>query len=268
MSRTSILFFGDIVGDHSLKFLRDNLDELKLRYPSDFIIANGENTWEGKGINEQEANSLFNRGVDCITTGNHIWENWKSRPLLDSDPRVLRPHNYPQENPGTGYYLVEKNGQKLAVIQVQGRVFMQPIDCPFKAVDELIDKAKQETNLIFVDFHAETTAEKMAMAWHLDGRASALIGTHTHIQTGDASIFPHGLGYLTDVGMTGAYDSVLGMDKDIALKRVKLQTAHKFELAFGDVRIAGVHITLDSASGKALKVQPFMYPKFENSVIG
>lgn len=268
MSQTKILFFGDIVGDHSLAFLRNNLPELKERFPADFVIANGENTWEGKGINEQEANSLFNRGVDVITTGNHIWENWKSRPLLEKDTRVLRPYNYPDENPGNGHVTIEKDGKSLSVLQIQGRTYMQPIDCPFKKADQAIKELKDKSPCIFVDFHAEATGEKMAMAWHLDGRVSALVGTHTHIQTNDASIFPDGMAYLTDVGMTGPYDSVLGMKKDIALKRMLLQTAHKFELAEYDIRIAGVHITLDSASGKALKIEQFMYPKFENSVIG
>jgi metallophosphoesterase (TIGR00282 family) len=268
MPQTRILFFGDIVGDHSLAVLRNKLNEIREQYPADFIIANGENTWEGKGINEQEANSLFKRGVDVITTGNHIWENWKSRPLLEADPRVLRPYNYPDENPGKGHITLEKEGKTINVIQLQGRTYMQPIDCPFKKADQAISETKDKSNCTFVDFHAEATGEKMAMAWHLDGRVSALVGTHTHIQTNDASIFPDGMAYLTDVGMTGPYDSVLGMKKDIALKRAVLQTAHKFELAEYDIRIAGVHITLDSDTGKALKIEQFMLPKFENSVIG
>jgi len=268
MSHTTILFFGDIVGDHSLAYLRDHLPKLREIYPADFIIANGENTWEGKGINEQEANSLFKKGVDVITTGNHIWENWKSRPLLEKDNRVLRPYNYPDENPGMGYISLEKANKKLTVVQIQGRAYMQPIDCPFKKIDLALLKTREYSPCIFVDFHAEATGEKMAMAWHLDGKISALVGTHTHIQTNDASIFPDGMAYLTDVGMTGPYNSVLGMKKEIALKRVKLQTAHKFELAEGDIRIAGVHVTIDTHTGKALKIQQFMYPQFENSLIG
>lgn len=262
----NLLFIGDIVGDDALDFLIENLPTIKEKYNPDVMVANGENVWNGKGINEQEANVLFNAGFSVITTGNHIWENWKSRPLLATNNSVLRPLNYPSGNPGKGYIIFEVNGIKLAVIQLQGRTFMQSIDCPFKTAENAFKNIKTQTNNIFVDFHAEATAEKMTFAKNFDGQVTAIIGTHTHVPTADAQILSKGSAYISDVGMTGPHDSVIGMDTDTAIKRYILQTAHKYEMAKNDMKINGISINFDEETGQAYSIEHFTYPKFINSI--
>jgi metallophosphoesterase (TIGR00282 family) len=263
-----LLFLGDVVGLAGLRELLRQIPMLIQRYAADAVVVNGENIVNGKGLTQDEAQLLFDAGVHCITTGNHVWENWKSRTLLSSNPRVLRPMNYPQENPGRGWSLITlPGGRTLGVIQIQGRVFMQPIDDPFKAVDEAIANLKPLTKVVMVDFHADATAEAIAMGWYLDGRVSAVLGTHTHIQTADATILPYGTAYVTDVGMSGPYDSVIGMQKDVAIKRMRLQTAHRYESAEGDVRICGAHVLIDEATGEALQIETFQSPSPRTSVL-
>ena len=182
-----LLFIGDVVGESALMHVAASLPHLQREHAIDCTVVNGENVWDGKGINEQEAAVLFDAGVRIITTGNHIWENWKSRPLLASNPRVLRPFNYPRENPGRGYHtFTVGEGLSVTVLQLQGRVYMQAIDCPFRAADYILPKIAESSSIIIVDFHADASAEKIAMGWHLDGRVSAVLGTHTHVQTNDA----------------------------------------------------------------------------------
>lgn len=266
LDKIKILFIGDVVGKASHKFLTDNIENLKDDYSANIVIVNGENADDGKGINEEQAELLFSKGVDVITTGNHIWDNWKSRPLIAKNDRVLRPMNYPPGNPGKSIKVLDYGGVNIAVLQLQGRTYMQTIDCPFRAADNAMKILADKTNIIIVDFHAEATAEKIAMGWHLDGRVSAVIGTHTHIQTADASILENGTAYISDVGMTGPYNSVVGMRKDVALKRLMLQTAHKYEMADGDIKIAGAVVEIDAKTGQATKIESFMFPKFINSV--
>lgn len=266
-SNINVVFIGDIVGINAMNYLIDNLNTIKNKYKANFIVVNGENIDNGKGVTEEQALSLFEAGVNSITTGNHIWDNWKSRPLLAKNDKVLRPLNYPPGNPGKGFRIFElPNFNKIAVVQIQGRTFMQTIDCPFRAIDNAIKQIADKTNNIIVDFHADATAEKIAMGWYLDGKVSAVIGTHTHIQTADASILPNGTAYITDVGMTGPYNSVVGMKKDIAIKRFLLQTAHKYELAEDDYKISGVFIEIDSETGQSMKIESFVFPKFVNSI--
>ena len=262
----NVLFLGDVVGENGLDFVVKNLQKLQEKYDSNFTVVNGENVWQGKGINEAEANQLFDTGVDVITTGNHIWENWKSRPLIASNKKVLRPLNYPSGNPGMGFHITMNDKVEAAVIQLQGRTFMAHIDCPFRAADFAIKKVSEKTNNIIVDFHADATGEKMAMGWYLDGKVSAMVGTHTHIPTADAQILPKGTAYITDVGMCGPHDSVIGMSKEIAIKRYILQTAHKYEVADDDMKINGVSIKIDSTTGQAMSIEHFSYPKFINSL--
>jgi len=262
--KINVLFIGDVVGDAGINIIRTYIQELKDRYQPDFIIANGENADKGKGISKKEAEQLFEFGIDVITTGNHVWDNWNSKPLLAENSNVLRPFNYPAGNVGLGYTFHEKEEFNICVLNLQGRTFMQPIDCPFKAADLVIRQVSDKTNIIIVDFHAEATAEKMGMGWYLDGRVSAVIGTHTHIPTSDASIMPNGTAYITDVGMTGSYDSVVGMTKDQAIKRLLLQIPHKYEVATEDCRICGVNVTIDTESGMSDCIEPFILPKFEN----
>jgi metallophosphoesterase (TIGR00282 family) len=263
----NVLFIGDIVGEPGLKFLEENYNYLFETYNVNFCIANGENVAGGKGITKSEAKRIFDLGVGVITTGNHVWDNWQAKPLLSSTSMVLRPLNYPQGNAGFGYTVYKFNDKlNIGVINLQGRTFMQTIDCPFKAIDHALKMLSEKTNIVFVDFHAETTAEKIAMSHYLDGRVSALVGTHTHIQTADARIMPEGTAYITDVGMTGPYDSVVGLKKDIAIKRFTLQTPHKFELATDDVRICGVVINISLETGKANSIKSFTYPEFNKNI--
>jgi hypothetical protein len=263
----NILFIGDIVGESGIKALGEHLPSIKAKYSPEFIIMNGENVCCGKGITEQEANILFDFGANIITTGNHVWENWKSKPLLSSNPRVLRPLNYPSGNAGYGYFLYKiRDNLDIAVLNLQGRTFMNSIDCPFKSADFALNAISERTKIIIVDFHADATAEKQAMGWHLDGRVSAVIGTHTHVPTADACILPKGTAYISDVGMTGPYDSVVGMKKEVALKRFILQTPHKFEIAENDIKLCAVHLIIDALTGQAIHIEQIIYPKFENSV--
>ncbi len=265
--RIDLLFIGDVVGKPGIEAVDKYLGTLKEKYHPNFIILNGENVTHGKGITEPEAEHFFEMGVDVITTGNHIWDNWKSRPLLQKNDKILRPFNYPWGNPGKGFIVLDKEETgPIAVLQLQGRTFMQTIDCPFRAADSALKIIKDKTENIIVDFHADATAEKISMAWHLDGKVSALIGTHTHIQTADASIFPNGMAYISDTGMTGPYDSVVGMRKDVAIKRFTLQTPHKYEMASGDIKISGVYVCIDTLTHQAEKIEPFIIPAFEREI--
>ncbi len=263
----NVLFVGDIVGKKSLEFAIEKIQEIKKHKTIDFIIVNGENINNGKGIIKEEANQLFESGVNVITTGNHIWDNWKSRPLLAEDNSVLRPLNYPVGNVGSGYIIKKiRENLSVAVLQLQGRTYMQPIDCPFRTADFALKKISEKTNIIIIDFHADATAEKIAMGWYLDGRISALIGTHTHVPTRDATILPNGTAYITDVGMTGPYDSVVGMQKDIALRRFLLQTAHKFEVAENELRFCSVLININENTSQAMSIEQIILPDFERSI--
>lgn len=265
-SRINLLFIGDIVGAPGVKGLQEHLPKLKEKYNPNLIVFNGENTSNGKGIVEEEAKLFFEMGADIITTGNHIWDNWKSRPLIAKDKRIIRPLNYPQGNAGYGYTFHEVNGIRVCVLQLQGRTFMQAIDCPFKTADYILAKIKEQSDIVIIDFHAEATAEKYALAWHLDGKVSAILGTHTHIQTADAQILPKGTAYISDVGMTGPYESVVGMKKEVALKRFLLQTAHRYELAESDVKVNGVFVSIDAETGQAYSIEAFAVPDFVRNI--
>jgi 2',3'-cyclic-nucleotide 2'-phosphodiesterase len=259
----NIFFVGDIVGQPGLELAVNVVPSFVKKYNVDFLVINGENVTEGKGIAEDHAKKIFELGTHVITTGNHVWDRWDSRKVLGSDKRILRPMNYPRENGGNGFCVVdlEEKG-KVGVLSVQGRVYMQPIDDPFRTADWAVGKINEETKVILVDFHADATAEKMAMGWYLDGKVSAVIGTHTHTPTADGRILPRGTAYQTDVGMTGPYDSVLGMKKEAAIKRLILQTPHKYEVALHDVRLCAVYIQVDAETGRALKMESVIFPAF------
>ncbi len=259
----NIFFIGDIVGTPGLDLAATLIPSYVKKYSVDLLIVNGENTTEGKGIAEEHAKKLFELGAHVITTGNHVWDRWDSRKVLGSDRRILRPLNYPRENGGNGYFVADIPGKgKAGVLNLQGRVFMQPIDDPFRTADWAVAKIHEETPVVFVDFHADATAEKMAMGWHLDGKVSALIGTHTHTPTADGRILPRGTAFQTDVGMTGPYDSVLGMKKDLAIKRLVTSTPHKYEVASNDVRLCAVYVQADTETGRALKMESVIFPAF------
>lgn len=267
-NQINVVFIGDIFGEAGLSVFDKYKDQIKQTYQPDLIIANGENADKGKGITETEANKLFEMGINIITTGNHIWENWKSKPLLVANTNIIRPYNFPPGNVGKGYTIFKINDEiEVGIINIQGRTFMPPIDCPFRGVDSAIKNISTHTKNIIVDFHAETTAEKMAMGWYVDGRVSALVGTHTHIPTADATILPQGTAYITDVGMTGPFDSIVGLKKEIGLKRFLLQTAHKFEIATEDAKVCGVAFTIDTSTNQAIKIEQFTFPKFVTSIM-
>lgn len=263
VNTVNILFIGDIVGLTGLELATKLLNSFKEQYKIDFIIANGENVTEGKSISEQDANMLFHAGINVFTSGNHLWDRYQIKAFLTKEKRLLRPMNYPKENPGNGYTIcTTKNNVKIAVLSLQGRTFMAAIDCPFKTADWAIGKMKEETNIIIVDFHAEATAEKLAFAWNFDGRVSAVLGTHTHIQTADERILPAGTAFISDVGMTGAYNSVVGMKKELAIKRFINQTPFKYEPASDDGKFCAVVLTIDTSTGKTKKIKRITYPEF------
>lgn len=214
-----ILFIGDIVGKVGREAISTYLPKLKQQYRPTVTIVNAENAAHGKGITEKIYKELLREGVDFMTMGNHTYGQRQIYEFIDEAKRMVRPANFPDEAPGIGMRFIQINEDKLAVINLQGRAFMQDIDDPFKKADQLIEEAQKETPYIFVDFHAETTSEKNAMGWYLDGRASAVVGTHTHIQTSDNRILPNGTGYITDVGMTGFYDGILGINRDEVIYR-------------------------------------------------
>jgi metallophosphoesterase (TIGR00282 family) len=266
-SRSSIrvLFVSDIVGQPGLDILQTFLPSLIQKHKPDFVIANGENSHEGMGINEEIAKDLYKWGVHVITGGNHSFDKWKILPYMKTDKNLLRPLNYPRGVNGYGYgvYEVPETSFKIGVLNLQGRVYLPAIDDPFRTADWALERISAETNLIFVDFHAEATAEKVAMGWYLDGRASVIVGTHTHIPTNDAKILPKGTGYITDVGMTGSFNSVIGMDKDTALRRFLLSTPQKYIGAEGDNRICGVVADIDVKTGQCKRIEPFILPSFQ-----
>jgi len=259
----NILFIGDIIGKPGFEVTEMLLKGLITKHNINFCVANGENTTDGKGISEEDSKKLFGLGVHVITGGNHTWDRWDSRKVLGSNRNILRPLNYPRENGGNGYVIYElPGGTKAAVINIQGRTFMYPLDDPFRTVEHTITKIQEQTKIIFIDFHAEATAEKMAMGWFVDGRASVLVGTHTHTPTADARILPRGTAYITDVGMTGPYDSVMGMKKEPALQRFLKQTPHKYEPASNDNRLCAVVAEVDVETGKSVRFEHIITPKF------
>jgi metallophosphoesterase (TIGR00282 family) len=258
----TILFIGDLVGNDGANFCADFVPRLKNDLNADFCIVNGENSDQGKGITKKQAEKLLTNGVNIITGGNHIWQKNSISVLENPSLKTLRPANYNDENPGIGYKVIQnESGKKLAVINLQGRSFLPPINCPFDISIKIIDKIKEDTKNIIVDFHAEASAEKQALAWFLDGKISALVGTHTHVQTADERILHKGTAYITDAGMTGPFDSVIGMDISTAIARFKTQLPKYFKLASRNIRLNGVLIEIDENTGKAKKIKRLNFSK-------
>ena len=256
----NILFIGDVMGKPGRQAVHKILPEVCREEDIEFVIANGENVAGGKGITRDVAGELFHAGVDVLTGGNHSWQNRQGLQVISEERKVLRPANYPDldEVPGRGFRVYNTpSGYKMGVINLQGRVFMPPIDCPFQSVSEILKTMKTETSNILVDFHAEATSEKIAMGWFLDGKVSVLIGTHTHVQTADERILPQGTAYLTDAGMTGAHDGVIGVQRELVLKTMLTRLPIRHKLASGEVRMNGAIIRLDPLSGKALSIKRF-----------
>ncbi len=241
-----VLFIGDIVGSPGREIVRDRLADLVLQKKIDLVIANGENSAAGFGITPKIAEELLRNGVEVISGGNHSWDRREIMEFLPHEPRLLRPANFPDGNPGSGMYVgTAKNGLKYAVINLQGRVFLPAIDDPFKKVDELMASLLADVAFLLVDVHAETTSEKIAMGWYLDGRATAVVGTHTHVATADERVLPEGTAYITDVGMTGPHTGVIGMDRAAIIKKFLDGLPARFEVAQGDVQMNAVLIETD-----------------------
>jgi metallophosphoesterase (TIGR00282 family) len=250
-----VLFLGDIISRVGRRIISDNLAAFKERLSVDFCIGNVENAAGLFGITGKVVNEISNGGVDIMTSGNHVWDKREGIPLLDERNDLLRPANFPPGVPGRGYLVTAVGGAGVAVINLQGRIFMNPIDCPFRTADEILSEIDPSVSIILVDFHAEATSEKLALAYYLDGRVSAVIGTHTHIQTADERILPSGTAYLTDVGMTGPFDSIIGVKKEQVINRFLSGLPARFEVAHDRPCLDAVLVDVDEATGRALSVE-------------
>lgn len=249
-----ILIVGDVVGNPGRKTLYAYLEKVKDKY--DFIIVNGENAAAGFGITTKIADEFFEKGVNVITSGNHIWDKKEIYTYLDGNNKILRPLNYPEKGtPGKGYTILESRQRiKVGVISAQGRVFMPPIDCPFTRISEVLDEMKKQCKIIIVDFHAEATSEKLALGRYLDGKISLLYGTHTHIQTADEKIFMEGTGYISDVGMTGSDNGIIGMKEEVIIPKFLNSLPQKFEVAEGNERLNGLSVEVDEETGECISI--------------
>jgi metallophosphoesterase (TIGR00282 family) len=256
-----ILFVGDIVGKAGRKAARTALPKLFQDHRIDLTIANGENAAGGFGITPKIAENLLSYDIDLLTSGNHIWDKKDIIGFLDETDVLLRPANYPDSVPGRGSALIRtKTGLVVGVINVSGRVFMDSLDCPFRVALEESEKLKRSTPVLIVDFHAEATSEKEAFGWFMDGHVSAVVGTHTHVQTADERILPKGTAYITDAGMSGSMDSVIGIKKDVAIERFLKQIPNRFEAAKDDVYLQGVIVEVDEKTGRSEKIERFSLP--------
>lgn len=254
-----VLFIGDVVGSLGRDMVDEYLPKLKAKYKPQATVLNGENAAGGKGITEKIYKGFLQAGVDVVTMGNHTWDNRDIFNFIDDAKNIIRPANYPdnETTPGRGMTYITINHQQLAVINLHGRAFMGDFEDPFRVGKELVEEARTKTPHILVDFHGEATSEKEAMGWALDGKASAVVGTHTHVQTNDARILPQGTAYQTDVGMTGYYDGILGMKREAILERFRTQMPARFETpSQGRAKLNGCYIELDPQSGKAKKIEP------------
>ncbi|MBS4172594.1 TIGR00282 family metallophosphoesterase [Bacillus sp. FJAT-49736] len=254
-----ILFIGDVVGSPGRDMVSEYLPKLKAKYRPQFTIINGENAAGGKGITEKIYRQFLEKGANVITLGNHTWDNREIFEFIHDAKYMIRPANFPEGTPGKGLVFGNINGVEIAVINLQGRTFLPPLDDPFRKADELVNIAKARTNIIFVDFHAEATSEKQAMGWYLDGKVSVVVGTHTHVQTADNRILPNGTAYITDVGMTGPYDGILGMDREVVMKRFLTSLPVRFEVPkTGRNQLSACIIEIDSNTGKSKKIDTIL----------
>lgn len=255
-----ILFIGDIFGECGRNALKTELPELKSIYRPDFCIANGENSAGGKGISYNTAQDIFDSGIDVITMGNHTWARKEVLSIIDSCTKLIRPANYPKGVPGKGRIVVEKNGLRLAIVNLLGRTFMDnSVDCPFQTIDRELACLKGQADVTLVDFHAEATSEKIAFGYYVNGRVSCVVGTHTHVQTADERILDKGTAYISDVGMTGPADGVIGVDKDLIIKKFTLGLPTHHEIAKGKVQLNAVIITIDEEKAKAVEIKRISY---------
>ena len=256
------LMVGDVVARPGRRALKHGLRALRPELRPDLTVVNGENAARGNGITPTNAEEIFRAGADVITTGNHVWDRREVWDYLENEPRLIRPANYPEPAPGSGIFVTEVPGYgPIATINIMGRLFMSDVSDPFACIDDILREIKNEARCIIVDFHGETTSEKAAFATHVDGRVSAVVGTHTHIPTADERILPGGTAFITDLGMTGVYDSVIGVQKEIALERFRTQRPVRFEPAEGDASLCGVIIEIDPERGLARSIERVRWPQ-------
>lgn len=250
-----VVFIGDVVGKSGRKAVTSLLPRIKQEHHADFVIANAENSAGGFGINKGSLDDMVRAGVDFFTTGNHVWDRKEGVGLLDAMDNIVRPGNYPGDSPGTGVRVVRRGGVSVAVANVQGRVFMPPLDCPFRWVDRCLENAANDADVIVLDMHGEATSEKIAMGWYVDGRASLVVGTHTHVPTSDERVLPGGTGYVTDVGMTGSYGGIIGVKKEAVITRFLNQRPTRFEVDNADLRCDYLVAEIDERTGKTRSIE-------------
>ncbi len=250
-----VFFIGDIVGRPGREAVRALLPEVRAAYAPDLVVANVENAASGFGLTPSVAQEILEAGVDLMTGGNHLWDRRGSEEYIAGESRLVRPANYPDQVPGNRYLIHDLKGVRVALLNLQGRVFMPPIDCPFRAFDVLYEELRDSCDIILLDFHGEATSEKKAMALYCDGRATAVVGTHTHVPTADECILPGGTAFVSDLGMTGPYDSVIGMDREGVMERFLTGMPRRFEVARGDLRLSGLIVDFDENDGRARFVQ-------------
>lgn len=247
-----VLFIGDIVGNPGRKATKEMISGLRRELSFDYCVANGENAAGGTGITCVVAQELYKCGIDALTMGNHTWSKREITNFIDSDSKIVRPANYPQELPGKGSIII---GGKLGIVNLLGRVYMDNVDCPFKALERELEYLKSKVKVILVDIHAEATSEKCALAWYADGRVSCVLGTHTHVQTADERILPCGTAFITDVGMTGPHEGIIGVEREIVLEKFLSYMPVRFELAKGSVQFNAVYMEIDDKTGKTLTIK-------------
>ncbi|OLB97150.1 MAG: metallophosphoesterase [Candidatus Rokubacteria bacterium 13_1_40CM_68_15] len=246
-----ILMVGDVFGEPGRSAVKKLLPKLRQQHAIDLAVVNVENAAAGFGVTPQIAREILDQGADVMTSGNHIWDRKEIVEYITKENLLLRPANFPAGTPGVGHVTVKTGPHRVAVVNLMGRVFMSAIDCPFRKADEILSEVTRETRIVLVDMHAEATSESVAMGWYLDGRVSAVVGTHRHVQTADERVLPGGTAYITDLGMTGPIDSVIGVDKDLILQRFLTQMPVRFEAAKGPAALHGVVITVDPETGRA-----------------
>jgi 2',3'-cyclic-nucleotide 2'-phosphodiesterase len=252
----NLLFIGDVMDLPGRRALAAHVGRLRQQLKLDLVVANAENIADGAGVTAAAARELFGIGIDVLSNGNHAWDKREALDYIAGEPRLLRPLNYPAGTPGSGWYVADVGGVRVGIANVMGTLFMHPtLACPFRAVDDVLAQKPDDVRIVLVDMHAEATSEKYAMGWYLDGRVSAVVGTHTHVPTADERVLPHGTAYITDVGMSGCYESVIGLDIPKALKRFVHKLPERFDCAHGNGRLCGVVIDIDEATGKSRSIR-------------
>jgi hypothetical protein len=255
-----VLMVGDVFGEPGRSAVQRLLPKIKQEHGIDFTVVNVENAAGGFGVTQQIARAFLDQGVDVMTSGNHIWDKKEIVEYIGRENLLLRPANYPSGTPGVGYITVKAGPHRVTVINLMGRVFMHPIDCPFRKADEILEEVGKDTPIVLVDMHAEATSESVAMGWHLDGRVTAIVGTHRHVQTADERVLPGGSAYITDIGMTGPTDGVIGVDRDQILQRFLTQMPIRFETAKGPAKLHAVVITVEPETGRASHIERLSIP--------